>query len=376
MSEITTVHLDIVIPSFRADMDVLSAIWKLPIPKGMVRKVIIILDNPMTEPPAELQKWAHSGEITVICNEINRGANGARNIGIDASNADWILFLDDDIEPESDLLFVYFDAICTYQNKYPGFVGITRFPPAINNFTRGIVASDILTFFDLAAVKKTMPWGVTANLLISRQAIGEHRFRPIFPKSGGGEDIDFCLEIIKTYGQSLKTLDTAIVHHPWWNGGQRSYRRFFQWAYGDSLLPVLHPEHRWRNMPNTSELLFTASLALAILTIIDDVNSVLWLAVISGLLLGEWMGESLRLILRLKSFHPLLAFESSLIRTSNDLGRLKAVIKSMRPWRITERFDYNTTGEWISGERRIAFIKLSLQIITIWVLWNFLGGSF
>ena len=55
------------------------------------------------------------------------------------------------------------------------------------------------------------------------------------------------------------------------------------------------------------------------------------------------------------------AVESSCVRFSNDLGRVKAVLQSMKLWRITERFDYAATGEWIWGERKWAFSRICLQ---------------
>ena len=101
----------------------------------------------------------------------------------------WILFLDDDIEPVDNLLEIYLDSISKYGNDSPGFVGVTMFPSAMNNFTKGIIASQILTFFDLAKKVEKMPWGVTANLLVNRNIIGDIRFRNTFPKAGGGEDV-------------------------------------------------------------------------------------------------------------------------------------------------------------------------------------------
>ena len=116
--------------------------------------------------------------------------------------------MDDDIYPEPDLLQVYAKSI----EEKGGSL-----PETVSSFTKGIVASDILTFFDLAEHRDNMPWGVTANLLIRRDAIGNHRFKSIFPKSGGGEDIDFCLEIVNSFGKNFSTEPNAVVHHPWWN---------------------------------------------------------------------------------------------------------------------------------------------------------------
>jgi len=357
------IKLDIVIPSFRADVAVLNSIRNLSIPKNMIRKIIVVLDDPLHPLPRELEDWLAFDDLIIIRNEVNLGASGARNRGIDAALSDWVLFLDDDIYPEPDLLQVYAKSIEEKGREVPGFVGITRLPETVSSFTKGIVASDILTFFDLAEHRDNMPWGVTANLLVRRDAIGNHRFKSIFPKSGGGEDIDFCLEIVNSFGKNFSTEPNAVVHHPWWNNSTRTYRRFFRWAYGDSKLPSLHPQHRWRNLPNTAELLTLCLLSAIPFFFVDESFPKLMILTISGVVIGDFFSEWVRLIFAKSIKNPITAIESSCVRLSNDLGRIKAVLQSLRIWRITERFDYAATGEWIWGERRWAFFKISCQSI-------------
>ena len=370
-----TIQLDIVIPSFRADVRVLESICNLDCPSGLERRIIIVLDDPTHPVPEELEAWKRLPDITIIRNSENLGANGSRNRGIEETSAEWILLLDDDIVPEPNLLHIYAKAIWERGDNVPGFVGITRFPDPVNSFTEGVVASDILTFFDLAEYKEEMSWGITANLLVKREAMAEHRFRQCFPKEGGGEDIDLCLEIIRTTGTKFATEPNAVVHHPWWNGGRRSYRRFSRWAYGDSQLPELHPQHRWRNFPNTAELLM--SLLLVILPLISLTDTPPWKPVLAacGLIVGDWVTEWIRLCTAKSIRNPIIAIESSLVRFSNDLGRVRAVLESFKPWRITERFDYSTTGEWIGGERWWNLLRVVIQfslVTSILLMWG--GG--
>ena len=368
LSNEVLIKLDIVIPSFRADVDVLNSIRNLSIPKNMIRKIIVVLDDPLHPLPRELEDWSTFDELSIIRNEVNLGASGARNRGIDAALSDWVLFLDDDIYPEPNLLHVYAKSIEHKGAKVPGFVGITRLPETVSTFTKGIVASDILTFFDLAEHRDHMPWGVTANLLVRRDAIGNHRFKSLFPKSGGGEDIDFCLEIVNSFGRNFSTEPRAVVHHPWWNNSDRTYRRFFRWAYGDSNLPALHPQHRWRNLPNTAELLTLCLLSTFLFFLVDESFPKSMVLTITGIVIGEFFSEWVRLILVKSITNPIIAIESSCVRFSNDLGRVKAIVQSMKPWRITERFDYAATEEWISGERRWAFTRVLFQAIAVFLL--------
>ena len=366
------IKLDIVIPSFRADVNVLNSIRDLSIPKNMIRKIIVVLDDPLHPLPRELEDWSTFDDLSIIRNEVNLGASGARNRGIDAALSDWVLFLDDDIYPEPNLLHVYAKSIEHKGAKVPGFVGITRLPETVSTFTKGIVASDILTFFDLAEHREHMPWGVTANLLVRRDAIKNHRFKSLFPKFGGGEDIDFCLEIVNSFGRNFSTEPRAVVHHPWWNNSDRTYRRFFRWAYGDSNLPALHPQHRWRNLPNTAEFLTLCLLSTFLFFLVDESFPKSMVLIITGIVIGEFFSEWVRLILVKSITNPIIAIESSCVRFSNDLGRVKAIVQSMKPWRITERFDYAATGEWISGERRWAFTRVLFQAIAVFLLMELL----
>ena len=109
------------------------------------------------------------------------GASGTRNKGIDLATHDWILFLDDDIIPNDNLLEIYSDIIENNRDA-TGFVGVTNFPDPINSFTEGIRVSDILTFFPIAKYEKELSWGVTANLVLHRKKLGNFRFSDKFPK--------------------------------------------------------------------------------------------------------------------------------------------------------------------------------------------------
>jgi len=55
--------------------------------------------------------------------------------------------------------------------------------------------------------------------------------------------------------QGLQPAPKVVVTHPWWNEGQRTYRRFFIWSKGDSLLPSRFPQHCYiETHPNSAEL--------------------------------------------------------------------------------------------------------------------------
>lgn len=360
--------IDIIVPSYRLNIDFLIPILSLKKPYNWKVNCIIIADNPKIIVPKELDIFIESGTLTVISNPRNLGAPESRNKGIEIAKNEWVLFLDDDIIPNDDILFHYIDAINQYSNPIQGFVGVTRYPESINSFTKGVVASDILTFFSLAENYKEMSWGVTANLVIKREAIGSVRFLKDFPKFGGGEDINFCLNVISKVHPKFKTIPNAIVHHPWWDNRIVAYKRFFRWAYGDSQLPKLHPKYRYFNFPNIIESLFIGLIIGTFIYFFTN-NISIYIPLLSGIIVGEVIGEWIKIYITKTEKSLVIALESATIRAFNDLGRLTGNLKRKRLHGLFERFDYFCDGKHIKSERKWALLKFSLYLFFILIFY-------
>lgn len=358
--------ITIIIPSYRLNIDFLIPILSLKKPNDWKVDYIIIADNPKIIIPKELDIFIESGTLIVINNPKNLGAHESRNIGIEISKNEWLLFFDDDIIPNDDILFHYTNAIDQYSNPIQGFVGVTKFPESVNSFTKGVVASDILTFFSLAEDYKEMSWGVTANLVIKREAIGSLRFLKDFPKFGGGEDIDLCLNIISKIHHKFKTIPDAIVHHPWWDNRIIAYKRFFRWAFGDSQLPKFHPKYKYFNFPNVIESLFIGLIIATFIYFLTN-NSLIYIPILCGIALGEFVGEWIKLYITKREKSLVIALESAIIRAFNDLGRLTGNLIRKRLHGLFERFDYFCDGKHIKSERNWAFLKFCLYLFFILV---------
>lgn len=359
--------IDIIIPSYRLNIDFLIPILSLKKPHEWKVKCIIIADNPKIILPKELDTFIEDGTLTVISNPKNLGAPESRNKGIEIAENDWLLFFDDDIIPNDDILFYYINAI-QYSNPIQGFVGVTKFPESVNSFTKGVVASDILTFFSLAEDYEEMSWGATANLVIKREAIGSLRFSKNFPKFGGGEDIDLCLNVMSKVHHKFKTIPDAIVHHPWWDNRTVAYKRFFRWAFGDSQLPKLHPKYRYFNFPNVIESLFIGLIIGAIIYLFTNKNLIYIL--LFGIIIGEVIGEWIKLYTTKREKSLVVALESATIRAFNDLGRLTGNLKRKRLNGLFERFDYFCDGKHIKSERKWAFLKFCLYLFFILIIYS------
>ena len=363
------ITLDVVVPSARPSVERLNSIVTLRQPIGVRVHFIFVIDNPDFS-NLSFDRSPNAKNITIITNDKNLGAHVSRNKGFEAGSGKYILFLDDDTEVPQDLLEHYLMPI-NREPDAPGFIGPVNFPPSINSYTTAAIASDIPTFWDIASSAPKLAWGITANLMVKRESVGDARFSDQFPKKGGGEDVDFCLRIVEKSGFWFTSVPNAKVLHPWWGSGQHQYTRFARWAYGDSSLPKLHPKFKFRNAPNFIE----ASLILAVVSVCTFFAfkiSIEWLLVwlITAFCL-EILMDGLRMRLAGKNQGVFVSLQATLIRLSNDLGRISGHVRKARIQGLTERFDYFMTGEHVKYERKVASIKFMIYIIfaiTIFVI--------
>jgi GT2 family glycosyltransferase len=354
--------LDIVVPTVRVNLSKLQLVANLKVPQGMDVNCFFVVDNPeATE--VKLTTSLIKKRITIINSETNIGAPLSRNKGFEAGSGEYVLFLDDDVEAPQDLLETYFEAIKKHPDS-PGFIGSSRFPPCINSFTCATKASDILTFWDIAENAPQLAWGVTANLIVKRSVANDIWFSSAFPRKGGGEDVDYCLRIVKKSKNWFTTVPTARVIHPWWEDGSHQYRRFARWAYGDSTLPALHPRYKFRNAPNLLECIFlNFFIGLLLFGFLEKPTTWFFVWIFSATAL-EFLMDGIRMRRAGKNQNLQVSIQATLIRLSSDMGRIVGHIRHLHFLGITERFDYFMTGEHIQYERKVAFFKFALYAIT------------
>lgn len=254
--------LDVVIPSYRVQLPYLDRILNLQSSSTCTVMFIIIVDDPRASAICELEKkYGYRPDVCIRVNPENLGASASRNRGIKESTADWIVFLDDDVHPDPSLLQEAEKLIRKYP-KAAGFVGCTRFPPAETIFETAVHLAGVTYFWDIAekmAGEGDMPWGVSANIIARRIEDGVE-FGMQFPKTGGGEDIDFIRQkreySIAHGGEGFRAAPSVLATHRWWNGGKRSYWRFYWWSKGDGQLIKLYPDLTYMDhAPNSAELL-------------------------------------------------------------------------------------------------------------------------
>ena len=267
------VSLDVVVPSYRLPRAMLDAVLALDVPAGVSTQFTIVSDRPgwgmgdrvMSE---LVQAHAEDPFVRLRSNPKNLGAGPTRNRGLAESASDWVLFLDDDVVPDPGILAAYARAVRNHPHA-TGFIGLSRLPPPRTARQAGVIMAGVAFFWTAArhfAGQTEMPWGVTANLCVRRVPGITFDESGAFPKSGGGEDIDYCLRLRRwtrlhvPNSEGLVAWPDAIVDHPWWDGGKPRYRHFSGWARGDGHLIDLYPRLTYRNWPDLSEMLIALVL--------------------------------------------------------------------------------------------------------------------
>ena len=253
-----TVTLDVITPTYRTDLKLLENIVCLKDglngEPGVSVKFVIIVDDPGTNVRQELIDLSkqYSPFVLLRFNQVNIGAGCTRNRGLDESDAEHVLFLDDDVDvaQNPNLLLHYVHAIRKHKNDYCGFVGSTSFPKPLSIQEIGFIMSYCSYFWNVAERNPHPAWGVTANVCLKRSSI---RFHDDFIKTGGGEDIQFCIDTQKWFKQKLFSVPDALVIHPYWKNF--SVKHFFNWTQGDGLLIDKYPEFVYFNYPTLPEML-------------------------------------------------------------------------------------------------------------------------
>ncbi len=360
------ISVDVVIPSFRLQEKYILPILNLVKPANSIIKFYIIVDNPNIEPAAAIQSLINNNDAFLIINKTNLGAAETRNIGMAAGGGDWILFLDDDIAVSENLLEIYADAITNYPNEI-GFLGLINFPEPTKNFTRAIKVSGSMDIFNIANRKTSFAWGATANTIIKRSAISNIKFSLVYPKSGGGEDVDFFLKIRKKNNyRNFKTLPGAVVYHPWWNNEEPDFKRPFRYGKGNSHLGELNPEYTYYDFFNTPETLLFCFIIIVILVFTKQQWLVPILVFIAGVLIIEFLAGSIQTIKRnSKATIPIIMYNIAL-RFVYECGVLVGKISKLQFRRVGERFHDD------GSINKVFFYRTNTYKIVKWILYPLL----
>ena len=353
----------------------LDEILSLNISPPQTVEFIVVLDRKSDK----LRNWilrlkeTRQENLILIENPQNLGAPQSRNRGIEASSGELIVFLDDDVIPEPNLLDQHLDAVTS--GNFCGAVGSTRIsldPKII--LQRAIDKTGYTYAFTMSEKFTELSWGPTCNLsVVQNKHTSGQRFDQIFPAAGGGEDVDYAWRISKLTGQKFKAVPTANVIHPPWQGVQNNLKRFFRWGQADVPLFLRHPDHRYRDFPNYIEFYFLLFfILLGFGYFIGYFNS--FLLLFSTLLIS--IPICAIIWGRLLYTDPVTGFHCHLINVSHEFGRFLSIFKHLAPYYIFCRTLY-FDGDYPWRTRRQTLFILSSNILALFlsiILWWVYNG--
>lgn len=374
------VSIDVVIPSFRLSPDALLPILELNRPKDTLIKFYLVADNPDIKPDAAVLDLVDGENVNLLINSENRGASATRNNGMAAGAGDWILFLDDDVAVQPNLLETYASAIQQWPNEI-GFIGVVDMPRAPTMFAKAVVAEGSMGIFTIAKKKPSFAWGATANMMVNRKAVGDVIFAEIYimgnrqglgkfifanasSKSGGGEEVEFFLRVREQNDyQNYRSLPQAAVVHPWWRNGRSDFMRFFRYGTGNSFLAQRNPIYSFRDLLNTSETL----LLCTVVWLFTFYSPLLYF--IFATVLIDYLVTVLRVKRNTQQIDFRLSVDVALLRNVYEAGILWGNLSRGRIKGIGERFNYEGgIKKQHFRLNRFKIIKLVLYVIAIVVM--------
>lgn len=215
------------------------------------------------EPLRELIDWSHNHLVRIYQNTSNVGASQSRNTGIASSFGDWVVLLDDDVIPSMNLLDAYLGAMLRNPDAIV-LVGLTCLSDPSTLLQHALKASQMTFFYDVANRMVNPPWGVTANICVRGRTSHGVWFSNDYPRTGGGEDVDYCLRIKDLYpfhtrNEVIVAVPEARAEHPFWNNISR---QVIGWACGDVRCLSALPLKTFFTPPNWIEFIFLFAVFL------------------------------------------------------------------------------------------------------------------
>ena len=341
--------LDVVIPTYRCNKDALTKLTSLEANRPVALHITLVVDRPDADNLDEIRQLASqkcNRTVRVWVLEENSGASWARNVGLWQSFGDYVVLLDDDVIPEAGLLDAYLGAM----EREPGaaaYVGITKLPIPTTLLQKAMAACNICYFYGVALHQRHPPWGVTANICVPAR-MNPVSFDRRFPKTGGGEDVDFCIRSQQHFGKCV-AVPGACVLHPYWD---QPLKQISGWADGDVLCLETLPLSTFRATPNWIEIAFVSTLLrrpdLTLLALFIEIF-MLVPRFLSNTSPNEWLGQRL-LVATVAVIPPML----------QDIRRLRSKLVRLRLSHLCLHFDWmNKTGNHTT-ERQLAIFSRTL----------------
>ncbi len=212
--------LSILIPTL-GRIDVLWNTLKLLLPQLQAKDEILIIDQ--NEPPLRLpREWINQN--ICILRQAKPSLTRARNLGLANAHHEHVLFLDDDIIPEPDLLEAWRKAI----QRFPGCImagSVEQTDNADHLQGAGFInlkTGEIRTRIKFTTCEEVPLFGGGHVLIPKNTLPAPPHFSPLFKGSSQGEEIDLALRARKLGVKIMCIPEAKIFHLKEPSGGCRS----------------------------------------------------------------------------------------------------------------------------------------------------------
>lgn len=176
-------------------------------------------------------------EARVVDASVRRSSYYARNAGTDATEADWLLFIDADCRPRADLLDRFFDS--RPAAGCGALAGLVLPAGSADRLVERHARSRGL-LDQRAFLERPRPFAVTANLLVRRAALERlEGFAEV--RSGGDVDLSWRLA---EHGWTVELREQAIVEHEHRATLKGLLRQRARYGAGARWLELRHPGSR------------------------------------------------------------------------------------------------------------------------------------
>lgn len=154
------VSLDVCIASYRCDIRYIDKLLSLSVPNNCQTRFILVIDNPTHTNVKTIESlYKNSSMHTISVNQHNIGAAANRNVCINHSTAEYMLFLDDDVVCSKNILHEYVNAIRNNRDAV-GFVGLTNLINAVTLSQYAVLINGIDYIWTIANKLNNPAWYV------------------------------------------------------------------------------------------------------------------------------------------------------------------------------------------------------------------------
>lgn len=174
---------------------------------------IIVVNDGSTDDTASI--ISKETGITIITHSKNKGLSSARNSGIEASNSEYIVFIDSDIIIEKDWIQKTLDLLMS-DSSIMGVIGHLAHPLTKKKTS----LLDIYLFSNYRGAKKIdnktpllYKWFVFSNTIIKRHLLKKTGCFDENICAYGGEDTELSIRINKKLPHGLRKAEGAIAYH-------------------------------------------------------------------------------------------------------------------------------------------------------------------